>query len=237
MHLEISRSPAGIRILLRSMNRFLRNRKGSSVAICPGATSTRGGGAFRQTAMTRGHRFWNRQPGGSSYRVGTRPSITGSRCLSRCFQARNRPKQPPACTGGPDLAKRSATGRGLGHLTGIHDQHRITGFGDDPQIVGDEDYRHARFLLKLADDLQNLGLNGHVQGRGRLVGDEDVRLAGQRHGDHDPLAHAARYLVGVFAETLFRIRNAHPAQGVRWPLCMHLARRTCLGNGEDETPR
>ena len=38
---------------------------------------------------------------------------------------------------------------------------------------------------------------GHVERRGRLVGDQQVRLAGQRDRDHDPLPHAARQLVRV----------------------------------------
>ncbi|MFR6087097.1 MAG: hypothetical protein ACLUIX_07620 [Oscillospiraceae bacterium] len=35
-------------------------------------------------------------------------------------------------------------------------------------------------FLHLADQVQDLGLNGHVQRRGGLIGNEESRLAGQR---------------------------------------------------------
>jgi len=41
--------------------------------------------------------------------------------------------------------------------------------------------------LKAGDQLQDLPLYRDVQGGGRLVGDEQLRLAGDRHGDHDAL--------------------------------------------------
>ena len=54
-------------------------------------------------------------------------------------------------------------------------------------------------LAQLVEELEDLGLDRHVEGGRRLVGDEQLGLAGERHGDHDPLAHAARELVGVLA--------------------------------------
>ena len=42
--------------------------------------------------------------------------------------------------------------------------------------------------VELFDDLR---LGGHVQGRRRLIGDQQLRQASQRHGDHHPLRHAA----------------------------------------------
>ena len=39
------------------------------------------------------------------------------------------------------------------------------------------------------------GLDRHVQGGGRLIGDQQLRLAGERHGDHDALRHAAGQFV------------------------------------------
>ena len=56
---------------------------------------------------------------------------------------------------------------------------------------------------------EDLRLDGHVERGRRLVCDQDVRLAGQRHGDHHALAHAAGELMGVFAQTLRRRRDAH----------------------------
>jgi hypothetical protein len=39
---------------------------------------------------------------------------------------------------------------------------------------------------------ENLRLNGHVERRRRLVGDQKLRLVGERHRDHHALALAAR---------------------------------------------
>jgi hypothetical protein len=48
--------------------------------------------------------------------------------------------------------------------------------------------------------LQNLRLDRHVERRRGLVGDEELRLTGERHGDHDALAHAAGELVRVIVD-------------------------------------
>ena len=81
-----------------------------------------------------------------------------------------------------------------------------------PISWGDEHHRHADFLLELADELEDLGLNGDVERRGRLVGDQQLRLAGERHGDHHALAHAARECMGKLAQTPARIGNAHQVE-------------------------
>jgi hypothetical protein len=59
----------------------------------------------------------------------------------------------------------------------------------------------------LADQLQDLRLDGDVQRGGGFVGDQQRRLAGQRHGDHHALAHAARQLVRVAVQHRLGFRN------------------------------
>ena len=39
--------------------------------------------------------------------------------------------------------------------------------------MGDEDDRHALFILQIAHQVENLGLGGDIQRGGRLVGDEN----------------------------------------------------------------
>ena len=51
--------------------------------------------------------------------------------------------------------------------------------------------------LELGQQFQDLRLDGDVEGRGRLVGDEQLGLVGQRHGDHDALALPAGKLERV----------------------------------------
>jgi hypothetical protein len=50
---------------------------------------------------------------------------------------------------------------------------------------------------EVAQQVEDLGLDGDVERGGGLVGDEQARVAGERHGDHDALAHAAGELVRV----------------------------------------
>jgi hypothetical protein len=63
--------------------------------------------------------------------------------------------------------------------------------------VGDEQQRQAELAAQLGQQVEHLCLDHHVQGGGRFVGDQQPRGAGQRHGDHHPLALAARQLVRV----------------------------------------
>ena len=47
--------------------------------------------------------------------------------------------------------------------------------GHDTEIVRDEQHRHAGLALQLLDQLKDLRLRGHVQRRGRLVRDQQIR--------------------------------------------------------------
>ena len=75
--------------------------------------------------------------------------------------------------------------------------------------MGDEHHRGAKLFSHAVDELQDLRLDGDVERRGGLVADEQLRLAGERHGDHDALAHAARQLVRVALEDLLGRGDAH----------------------------
>src|SRR3546814_10531586 len=70
--------------------------------------------------------------------------------------------------------------------------------------MGDEEDGHAVAPLDVLDERQDLRLRRHIEGRGRLVGDQQRRLQGERHGDHDALALAAGKLVRVGVVELLR---------------------------------
>ena len=63
--------------------------------------------------------------------------------------------------------------------------------------------------MELAQQAEDLGLNGDIQGRGRFIGDEQIRITGQGDGDHDPLFHAPGQLMGILPHTLPGIGDAH----------------------------
>ena len=64
------------------------------------------------------------------------------------------------------------------------------------------------------EELEDVGLDGDVEGGGRLVGDQEVGAVGERHGDHDALALAAGELMRVGAESLLGVADADPGQEV-----------------------
>ena len=111
-------------------------------------------------------------------------------------------------------------GAGLGllhNLAQIHHPHTVAELGHGAQVVGDEEHRHAQFLIELGDQVQNLFLDGHVQGGGGLVGNEQAGFAGKGHGDHHPLLHSAREFVGVLAQAALRAGNAHQMEQLLRP--------------------
>ena len=77
----------------------------------------------------------------------------------------------------------------------VHDHHLPGRPSHDGQVVGDDQQGRVEFLHLLVEDVQDLGLDGHVQGCRRLVGDDQIGSARQGHGDHRPLSHASRQLV------------------------------------------
>ena len=71
---------------------------------------------------------------------------------------------------------------------------------------------------EVVDEVEDLGLDGHVERGGRLVGDEQLGLAGQGHGDHDPLAQAPRELVGVVVQALGGPGHVHQGEHLEGPV-------------------
>ena len=76
----------------------------------------------------------------------------------------------------------------------------------------DEEDRHPLFVLQNLEQLQDLRLDRDVERGRRLVGDEQLRLAGQRHRDHHALTHAAGEAMRIFVEARLRRRNANPLE-------------------------
>ena len=64
---------------------------------------------------------------------------------------------------------------------------------------------------------EDLRLDGDVERRGRLVGDEQLGLVGQRHGDHHALPQAAGQLVRVVARAAPSAGAARPGPAPRPP--------------------
>ena len=69
----------------------------------------------------------------------------------------------------------------------VHDEDAVGDPGHDAEIVGDHKHAHAALRAQARDELEDLGLDGHVERGGRLVGDEQRRRARERDGDHRAL--------------------------------------------------
>ena len=80
---------------------------------------------------------------------------------------------------------------GFDETAGVHDVDVIADLADDGEVVGDEDDGGAEGALTFLDEVEDLFLDGDVEGGGGFVGDEEFRAGDEGHGDHDALAHAA----------------------------------------------
>ena len=85
--------------------------------------------------------------------------------------------------GGEELGR----ARRLHDVTGVEDDDPVGELGDNPHVVGDEEDGGADALPQPAEQGQDLGLHGDVQGRRRLIGEEQRRFVGQRQRQHHAL--------------------------------------------------
>ena len=68
---------------------------------------------------------------------------------------------------------------------------------DDGEVVGDEEVGEAEAILQVGEEVDDLGLDGDVEGADGLVADDEVGFDGEGAGDADALALAAAELVRV----------------------------------------
>ena len=104
------------------------------------------------------------------------------------------------------------------YLAQVHDDDFLGHLRHDAQVVGNEHHRHAELVLKLGHELEYLGLCGDVQRGGWLVGDEQVGVAGQRHGNHAALSHATAQAEGVLVYTGLGVGDADSSEHLDRPV-------------------
>ena len=97
----------------------------------------------------------------------------------------------------------------LHHQPAVHHHHAAADLRHHAEIVRDQQNRGLGLLLQAFQQSQDLRLNGNVQRGGRLIGNKQLRVAGERNGDHHPLAHPAAELVGILVVSAFRLGNPH----------------------------
>ena len=178
---------------------------------CSGTSPFRSGSVSRHESCAYRHRAANRQPRGGSGQVRrlARNVVQPLSDAGRLHDLVRQRLEQGLRVRVPGVGEQGRRVRRLDDPARVHDRDPVGATGDDPEVVGDQDHRHAEPLAEVVEQFEDLLLDGDVEGGGRLVGDQQLRLAGQRHGDHDPLAHAAGELVREVA------RSARPAWACR----------------------
>ena len=99
-------------------------------------------------------------------------------------------------------------GTGLDDRAAVHDAEVVAELGDEAEMVRDEDDRAGEAAAQVLQQRHDLRFDRRVERRRGLVGEQQIGLDQERHGDHHALAHAARELVRIGGEPQRRIGDA-----------------------------
>ena len=144
----------------------------------PARGGARAGAAVRQRSSANSQRGWNTHPAGSSRRSGGEPGMPVIRRRGPC-RAGNE-LSSPSVYGWRGERNSGGRLRLLDHPARVHHRDGVGDLDQQRQVMGDEQDGEAEPVAQLGQLLQDLPLGHHVQGRGRLVHDHDLRL--QRPG-------------------------------------------------------
>ena len=92
--------------------------------------------------------------------------------------------------------------RNLDHLAQIHNGNAIGDMLHDRQVVGDKQICSTELVLEFLEQVQNLGLNGHIQSGNRLVADNQLGLQRKCTGNADTLTLTAGELMRIAVDVL-----------------------------------
>ena len=89
-------------------------------------------------------------------------------------------------------ANSSSGRRGLHDPADIHHRDPLADVLDHAEVVRDEQIGKPELFLKIEEEVQDLGLDRHVQGGDGLVRNDQTGIQGKGPGDADTLALTAR---------------------------------------------
>ena len=87
----------------------------------------------------------------------------------------------------------------LHELTVLQNGDLVADVLDDGEVVSDEEIGEVELVLEIHKEVDDLGLDGDVEGADRFIADDELGFNGKGAGDTDPLALAAAKLVGETA--------------------------------------
>ena len=154
-----------------------------------------GGGSTEQTGCVYWQRGCERASGRDAQEIG-RQARDAPQLVAALVDARNGLQQRARVGMGGRPVERVDAGL-FDDAPGVHDGNAIRDRGDDPEVVSNQDDRELNGPAQFREKVHDLRLHGDIERGGGLVGDEDARVLGERHGDHHALAHAAGELVGI----------------------------------------
>ena len=128
--------------------------------------------------------------------------------------------------GGQERAGVRVSGRGihevgrpdLDDLAEIHHRDPVADVLDDRKVVGDEQVRQSELRAQVREQVEDLGLDRHIERRDRLVTDDELGLDRERPGDADALPLAAAELVRIAVRRTWG-RARRSAAGLRPAPC------------------
>ena len=71
----------------------------------------------------------------------------------------------------------------LEDLACIHNGDPVRDVANCVHVMRDEHQPESKAVLQIVEEVQDLGTHRHVQGRGRLVGNDDARVQGEERGE------------------------------------------------------
>ena len=195
---------------------LIRAPGGSTRRSDPGRTSRSSGTCVRESSSARGQRSEKAHIVGSSRSDGTRPGISRSRRrASSPSTGRGIAPSRPIVYGCCGAAYRSATGASSALRPAYMTSTRSAMSATTPRlcvistIAVPSRSRMSRIRSRIAR------LDRHVERRRRLVGDQHLRIARERHRDHHALAHAAGELMRVLVQPPLGCRDPHELAAAR----------------------
>uniref|UniRef100_E6QKD8 Uncharacterized protein n=1 Tax=mine drainage metagenome TaxID=410659 RepID=E6QKD8_9ZZZZ len=112
--------------------------------------------------------------------------------------------------GGQHCVHRAA----LDHFPVAHDGDVAGHLANDGEVVAGEEHGQLALLLKRFEHVEYLGLDGNVERGGRLVGEQQLRLVDEGHGDQYALTLAARELMGIIVHAAGGVGNGYGFEGL-----------------------
>ena len=110
------------------------------------------------------------------------------------------------------VAEYRGDGAFLDQVAVFHHQHAVGKTPDHVQVVRDQQNRHAVFVLQAVEQIQYLAAQRHIQRGGRLVGQQELGLTSQGHGNHGALSLHTGELVRVAVDASLRFGDAGVGQ-------------------------